>query len=80
MVIADFCIIIHDNASEDAKKDLVSIFLTLLRDRHVQFFDILAASNCIKPQLTLLWKKQKVKKVKQEIRIPREGTRAENVF
>ena len=74
--LADFCIIIQDYATEDVKKDLVSIFLTLLRAHHVQFFDIVAASNCIKPRLTLLWKTQKNKIVKQENRIPREGTRA----
>ena len=74
--LADFCIIIQDYATEDVKKDLVSIFLTLLRAHHFQFFDIMAASNWIKPRLTLLWKTQKNKIVKQENRIPREGTRA----
>ena len=50
--LADF--FIHDYATQDVKKDLVSIFLTLLRAHHFQFFDIMAASNCIKPRLTLL--------------------------
>ena len=78
--LAEFCIIIYDYATEDVKKDLVSIFITLLRAHHVQFFDIVAASNCIKPQLTILWKTQKNKIIKQETRIRREVTRANNVL